>query len=122
MDCVASGVGALYFKYMSKNMDWILLAISTAGLIAGISHFFLPESPAFYLSKQKNKQAIDSYRAIAKMNGCSHNIAADDTIFETPVKCESVGVKFLLKHRAVPLVCVVILWCATSFTYYLIYF
>lgn len=74
-----------FLSFMVINQDWRLplpfLGITykpwrlfvtvcgLAGFLAGLAMCFLPESPKFLLSIQKEKEAIEALQKVYKMNG-----------------------------------------------------
>jgi hypothetical protein len=50
------------------------------GMSAVVLSFFLPESPKYLISRNKIKEAIDSFNYIAKFNRSSNKISDDATI------------------------------------------
>ena len=76
-------VSALYYGFVSK--EWIYLT-STGYIIqvfTCIHSFFLPESPIWFINKNRAHKAIPSLEKIAKMNG--RNLVFNPKDFKKPI-------------------------------------
>jgi uncharacterized membrane protein len=58
----------LYYLYVSRNWHYLFVFYTTLIFIAFIMSYFIPESPAFLLSQNKQREALKTVNFIARWN------------------------------------------------------
>lgn len=77
-------IGSLYFYFISKWWQYLQIPNMIICISGAICLWFIPESPRFYVSKNKFDKAREAFAVIARVNRIDVNIVKE-FVFEEEV-------------------------------------
>ena len=83
-DAIPMALVGIYYIYLTKNWEWICLAMMILTYVAILMIYFCPESPRWHLINGRTPEAIVSLNYIAKMNGKEARIPTNAIFVEDP--------------------------------------
>lgn len=84
VDALPLIVGCAYLKWVSTNLNYLLLFWTTAHLLClVIVAVFFPESPKWLLVNNQRQKAIKAFNKMARINGVQHRFAPNSTFLES---------------------------------------
>lgn len=121
----------LVFKYVTK--DWrvvAILGITVATVSMSYSSIFVPESPKWLSCQNRKEEANQAINYLSRMNGMTYRELIDEVEEKKPVSKSlystgsTLSISDYLANRDVifNLVCMSVIWLASSFCYFVICF